>query len=105
MIKSPNYPNSYPDNQYCRWNIVVATNKKAVISFTALKTDTNDRVEIYDGQSKEMLTVLRGIQPNPIQVTSPTNMLDVKFISDSSLVADGFSATYTAACKCKLVTN
>ena len=97
-ITSPNFPNSYNNNDYCRWKIAVAKNQKVSLNIKILKTvDTSDRLELYDGVSGSLLTVLSGFITNPIRITSDSNILDVKFVSDRLNVADGFQAEYDGA--------
>ena len=61
--------------------------------------DSFDRLELYDGVSGSLLTILSGFIANPIRITSDSNVLDVKFVSDRLNVADGFQAEYDGACK------
>lgn len=97
-ITSPNFPNSYNNNDYCRWKIAVANNLKASLNIKTLKTvNSSDHLELYDGVSGSFLTVLSGFIANPIRVTSDSNILDVKFVSDRLNVADGFQAEYDGA--------
>ena len=101
-ISSPNYPNGYGLNEYCRWAISVASHKKASISINALKTEQNfDTLEVRDGASGEVISRLSGLLPKAVTYTSASNKLDVKFISDGKSVGavDGFDATYQAAGK------
>ena len=100
-ISSPDHPNSYGNNAYCRWKIVVATNKKASLNVQSLKTvGTGDRLELYDGVSGKLLSLLYGSLPNPIHFTSSSNEMDVKFLTDSVNVADGFNAQYEGTGMC-----
>ena len=94
---SSNYPNSYANNEYCRWKIVVALNKKATLKVPVLTTVApGDGLEVYDGKSGTLLTYLSGALNNPIQITSASNEMDVKFVTDAENVADGFNAQYEA---------
>jgi len=66
-----------------------------MITFNALKTQPGkDFVEVYDGTSGQLITKLSGVHGQPISLTSNSNVMDVKFISDSSDVAIGFEAEY-----------
>ncbi|XP_065668355.1 sushi, von Willebrand factor type A, EGF and pentraxin domain-containing protein 1 isoform X2 [Hydra vulgaris] len=95
-ITSPNYPNSYSNQEYCRWNIVMPLNKKAVLDVRTLKTvGPNDRLEIFDGVSQNLLTVLHGAIPQSIRITSSSNVIDARFVTTGENSADGFIADYT----------
>ncbi|XP_068719046.1 sushi, von Willebrand factor type A, EGF and pentraxin domain-containing protein 1-like [Montipora capricornis] len=92
---SPNNPNSYPDNAYCRWKISVPVNKKVLVTFNTFKTQKDkDVVEIYDGTSKLLITKLSGVYSKAIPFASESNVIDVRFISDGSENSEGFSASY-----------
>ena len=103
MIRSPNYPNDYGLNAYCRWAISVASNKKASVTINSLKTDRyHDILEVKDGANGQLISRLSGLQHKPITYTSASNKLDLKFVSDgkSALAVEGFDATYQATSEC-----
>ena len=100
-IKSPNNPNVYPSNAYCRWKVSVPSDKKVMVTFNSFKTQKNyDVVEIFDGVSRQEITVLSGVYSNPVVITSESNAIDIKFVADGSDESDGFSATFQQVCKC-----
>ncbi|XP_008147050.2 cubilin [Eptesicus fuscus] len=103
-ISSPLFPANYPDNQNCSWIIQAQPPFNHItLSFThfgleSSTTCTRDFLEILDGNYGD--APLRGRYcgtslPHPI--TSFSNALTLKFISDSSLSSDGFHATYAAS--------
>jgi len=95
-FSSPNNPNSYPDNAYCRWKISVPSGKKVMVTFNSFKTQKDkDIVEIYDGVSQQLITKLSGVHTKAIAFTSENNAIDIRFISDGSESSEGFSASYT----------
>lgn len=97
---SPNNPNSYPDNAYCRWKISVPADKKVLVTFNSFKTQKgNDVVEIYDGSSKQLITTLSGVYSSAVAFASESNSIDIRFISDSSENSEGFSASYQQVSK------
>jgi len=99
-FQSPNNPNSYPDNSYCRWKISVPSGKKVMVTFNSFKTQKDkDIVEIYDGVSKQLITVLSGVHSKAISFTSESNTIDIRFISDGSENSQGFSASYAQVSK------
>ena len=100
VVRSPNYPNSYGLNEYCRWSISVASAKKASINIKNLKTEQHvDTLEIKDGANGQLISRLSGLLHKPITYTSGSNKLDLRFVSDGKSVGavDGFEATYHAA--------
>ena len=99
-FKSPNNPNSYPDNAYCRWKISVPAGKKVMVTFNSFKTQkSNDVVEIYDGVSNQQITILSGVYTSAVSFTSENNEIDIRFISDGSTNSEGFSASYEQVSK------
>ena len=103
VIRSPNYPNGYGLNEYCRWAISVASTKKASVTINNLKTEqTFDALEIQDGASGLLISSLSGLLHKPITYTSASNKLELKFVSDGKSVGavDGFEASYSAASGC-----
>jgi len=100
VIRSPNYPNGYGLNEYCRWAISVASTKKAAVTINNLKTEQRfDTLEIKDGATGQFISSLSGLLHKPITYTSASNKLELKFISDGKSVGavDGFEASYSAA--------
>lgn len=95
VLTSPGFPNSYKEQQYCRSKIVVKQSKKAAINFASFKTESmKDVLELRDGKTGHLLYILSGVLRAPLQITSPSNELDVRFISDDNNALDGFSANY-----------
>uniref|UniRef100_A0A8C0FEB1 Cubilin n=1 Tax=Bubo bubo TaxID=30461 RepID=A0A8C0FEB1_BUBBB len=104
-ISSPLYPAKYPNNQNCIWIIQAQEPFNHVtLSFTDFDIEyngqncTTDFVEILDGNNYK--APLRGrycgaTMPHP--VTSFGNALVVNFISNNSITARGFRATYAAS--------
>ena len=99
-LNSPNYPNLYEKNQYCRWKISVPVNKKVLIRFKSLDTEyKNDYVIVSDPKTQTLITVLSGINRNEMVFTSSSNELEIKFISNNDRESIGFEATYEQVCK------
>lgn len=95
-----NFPNSYNNNEYCRWTITVRSDRQVMITFKTLKTQPGkDFVEVYDGKSGQLISKLSGVLGKTISLTSNSNIMDVKFYSDASDVSVGFEATYEPVCK------
>ena len=104
---SPNYPNKYPDGQYCSWRITVSPGQKIHLMFTdfSLQSENNtDALYVFDAQNDtgELLGVFYGQHPPPVNgVNSSSNHLFIIFKSDEtdSSYHTGFNATYSAVYK------
>ena len=100
FFKSPNYPNLYGKDEYCRWKIAVPVNKKVLIRFKSLETETEkDYVVVSDPKSNKLITILSGINRDEMVFTSSSNEMDIKFISDKDRESAGFEATFEQVCK------
>ncbi|KAM3875577.1 LOW QUALITY PROTEIN: ST14 transmembrane serine protease matriptase a [Diretmus argenteus] len=99
-FKSPNYPNYYPPNAFCEWNIEVPVGKVVKVTFNKFllaepgqgnsATCNKDYVEI---KRKRVC----GEKPSgTVTETSDTNRMMVTFYSDASYVDRGFSAVFEA---------
>ena len=99
-FKSPNYPNLYGKDEYCRWKITVPVNKKVLVRFKSLDTETrHDYVVVSDPKTQTLITVLSGINRDEMVFTSSSNEMDVKFISNNDRESSGFEATFEQVCK------
>ena len=97
-LSSAGYPNSYKNNQYCRSKIVVANSKKVALNIPSFKTESrNDVLELRDGKSGHLLYVLSGVLRAPLQITSPSNEMDVRFVTNGNVTLDGFTSNYFAS--------
>lgn len=98
---SPNYPQQYPDDQYCSWRITVSPSHQVYLTFTSfnLQAENNtDVVQVYDGDSEtgELLGEFYGGNPIPKGMYSSSNSLLVIFKSDNNSSETGFQAVYHA---------
>ncbi|KAJ7328673.1 hypothetical protein OS493_023948 [Desmophyllum pertusum] len=109
IVKSPNYPSSYDNNQDCTWILSSDPGSKIEMKFIefdlqpANQTQCDDFVQIQDGR-QDMSDVLGKFCGNsvPIQVTSTFNHLRVTFHSDNTTIAKGFLLEYSLASSKKL---
>ena len=87
---SPNYPNNYPNNANCRWNINTS-GKSAQISFTNFATEAEyDEVKLYlDGSLAGNLS--GNITSQPFQFNQEAS---ITFTSDGSIQNTGFRAVF-----------
>ncbi|XP_058537778.1 cubilin isoform X1 [Neofelis nebulosa] len=103
-ISSPLFPAKYPHNQNCSWIIQAQPPFNHItLSFSHFGLEstamcTQDFLEILDGKYDD--APLRGrycgaSMPHPI--TSFSNALTLRFVSDSRVNSEGFHATYAAS--------
>ncbi|XP_026189279.1 suppressor of tumorigenicity 14 protein homolog isoform X2 [Mastacembelus armatus] len=94
-FKSPFFPSNYPPQTSCVWNIEVPKEKFVKVQFKKFllgnqsKQCLGDYVDV-DGQR------LCGRRLNNPVITTKSNMMSIKFNSDSSFVDEGFVAEYEA---------
>uniref|UniRef100_A0A3P9CHJ1 Cubilin n=1 Tax=Maylandia zebra TaxID=106582 RepID=A0A3P9CHJ1_9CICH len=104
-IASPRYPAQYPPNQNCSWIIRAQEPLNHVtLSFTDFDLEmifancSHDFLEILDGDNYDSPTIGRYCGSEiPHPVTSFSNSLVVKFISDQSYSRKGFRAAYSGS--------
>ncbi|KAG8573749.1 hypothetical protein GDO81_012532 [Engystomops pustulosus] len=105
VISSPLYPAKYPNNQNCSWIIkALEPFNHVTISFTDFRTEarnqncTEDFVEILDGDNYASPSIGRfcgRVIPHP--VTSLSNALVLRFVSNGYTNDKGFHASYSAS--------
>lgn len=84
----------YVDNMDCQWNL--DSNSKVEVTFFNFNTQPNaDYLYVYDGDpsSSQMIGKFSGTSLPP-PITSSSNKLYLRFTSDSSGQARGFTAGY-----------
>ncbi|KAG5891255.1 hypothetical protein JTB14_019663 [Gonioctena quinquepunctata] len=98
-LQSPNYPEEYYPNKECIWRITVPENHTVAILFQSFDIENddacaNDYMEIRDGleEGSPSMGVYCGHE-RPPNVTSTSNHMLVKFVSDAWVQRAGFSAT------------
>uniref|UniRef100_H3A3C9 Zgc:154142 n=1 Tax=Latimeria chalumnae TaxID=7897 RepID=H3A3C9_LATCH len=98
-IQSKGYPESYPANLICGWNITVAQGFLIKMTVTDLAIEgtmgqcRGDKLEVSD--NLELIGSYCGFAPPPVIVSSG-NRLSLKFIADSRLADRGFAAKWEA---------
>ncbi|XP_064287588.1 deleted in malignant brain tumors 1 protein-like [Passer domesticus] len=97
-LQSPFYPRNYPNNANCVWEIQVKSNFRVTLVFTDIQMEggrcLSDYVEIYDGPlhtSPLLGKICSGYYPT---YTSSSNLLSVRFHSNSRYTYRGFQANY-----------
>ena len=101
QLKSPEFPNNYPNDKTCYWTITVPFGFSLTLNFETFEVSINpapcqyDYVEIRDGgdRTSKLLGRFCG-NTLPGNITSTGNQLFVKFHSDSSVSRKGFSAFF-----------
>ena len=102
QLKSPGFPNNYPNNKICYWTITVPFGFSVTLDFETFEVSDDaslcqyDYVEIRDGgdlTSKILGKFCGNTLPGSIRSTG--NQLFVKFHSDHSNQYKGFSASLT----------
>ncbi|KAM8810851.1 cubilin [Eudromia elegans] len=100
-FSSPGYPEPYPLDTECVWKIVSSPGNRLQLSFIAFQVEesdgcTKDYLEIREGNETGMLAGRFCGNSLPVNYTSTTgHVLWLKFVSDSSITADGFTVTFS----------
>ncbi|GFY65752.1 tolloid-like protein 2 [Trichonephila inaurata madagascariensis] len=109
VIRSPGFPNFYPDKTDCWTLITVNPDKKITLHFDSIDLEygdncTFDYVQIYDGATRES-TLLGQIcsRQDRSSYESTSNSLLLHFHSDESVNKKGYRAHYSAIDKRSLV--
>ncbi|XP_069841027.1 high choriolytic enzyme 2-like [Dendropsophus ebraccatus] len=100
IFTSPNFPNNYPNNAKCHWNITTDTQFRVTFTDFDIAGNANscvfNKLRIYDGKDFSVLYQLRDLcgknLPSPID--SSGNSMQFLFTSDSSVAKRGFRVIY-----------
>ncbi|XP_078621334.1 C-type mannose receptor 2-like [Branchiostoma floridae x Branchiostoma japonicum] len=93
---SPGYPQTYSDNQKCRWFISAPPGQVVRLSFLDFDLENNfDHVTVLDGCNNKQLGKFTGTT-RPGAVTSSGRTMEVVFTTDHSKKERGFKARYYA---------
>ncbi|XP_075791442.1 scavenger receptor cysteine-rich domain-containing protein DMBT1-like isoform X9 [Pelodiscus sinensis] len=95
---SPFYPGNYPNNADCVWEIEAENNYRVTLSFSQISTEGGncqyDYIEIYDGPLYTSPLLGKICYGSYLTYTSSSNLMTVRFHSDSSVTNRGFRADY-----------
>ncbi|XP_078600494.1 blastula protease 10-like [Branchiostoma floridae x Branchiostoma japonicum] len=102
-IKSPMYPQNYPNFVNCKWLINATGTEPITISFNAFSLEESffgcvyDFVKVYDGADERapLLGTYCG-ETNPPDLTSSGDQMFITFSSDSSRNETGFFIEYSS---------
>ncbi|KAK1344221.1 hypothetical protein QTO34_014786, partial [Cnephaeus nilssonii] len=94
---SMNFPNNYPNQAFCVWNLNAQKGKNIQLHFQEFDLENiADVVEIRDGGGNESLLLAVYTGPGPVKdVFSTTNRMTVLFITNDALTKRGFKANFT----------
>ncbi|CAM4592007.1 unnamed protein product [Lepidochelys olivacea] len=97
-FQSPFYPENYPNNADCVWEIEAVSNYRVTLSFRDIVTEGGrcqyDYIEIYDGLLHTSPLLGKICSGSYLTYTSSSNLMTVRFHSDSSVTKKGFRADY-----------
>ncbi|XP_006145656.1 enteropeptidase [Tupaia chinensis] len=96
-FSSMNFPNNYPNQAFCVWNLNAQKGKNIQLHFQEFNLENiEDVVEIRDsgGDDSLLLAVYTGSDPVK-DVFSTTNRMTVLFITNEMLTKRGFKANFT----------
>ncbi|XP_063159632.1 cubilin [Candoia aspera] len=99
-FNSPSFPEPYPLNVECVWNLLSSPGNRLQLSFTDFQVEesegcTKDYIEIREGNFSGPLVGRYCGNSLPVNYTSITgHILWVTFVSDGSISRRGFQATF-----------
>ncbi|XP_068733856.1 membrane frizzled-related protein-like [Montipora capricornis] len=100
-FSSPNYPSSYPNNLISIWSITVTPGSYIYLQFSYFSLEDGgkncwfDYVKVSDSNyPSSSIQIKRCGYQSPWCVWSTSNVLHVRFVTDSSYSAPGFMAHY-----------
>ncbi|KAM4705286.1 LOW QUALITY PROTEIN: cubilin [Rhinophrynus dorsalis] len=100
-FNSPNYPEHYPENTECVWNILSSPGNQLLLSFITFSLQLSDNcvhdyMEIREGNETGALMGRFCGNELPNNITSVvSHILWIKFVSDGSISGPGFRATFS----------
>ncbi|XP_072365099.1 uncharacterized protein [Scyliorhinus torazame] len=100
-FQTPHYPQSYPSNMDCTWEIEAPPGHLIRLDFTSLfieehRTCKYDYVVVYDGKGPSKVEMGRFCGSEvPPQLQGSSNTMSITMRSDSSMELEGFSAQFS----------
>lgn len=107
-ITSPSFPEFYPSNKNCVWEIITDPHYKITLNFTHFDLEGSnvphqqcdyDRVEVHSRKGNTDMFIKHGLfcgSKLPPPITSDGNSLRITFRSDTSIQKTGFAAVFFA---------
>ncbi|KAK4820989.1 hypothetical protein QYF61_009455 [Mycteria americana] len=97
-LQSPFYPRNYPNNANCVWEIEVKSNFHVTLAFKDVQMEggrcLSDYVEVYDGPLQTSPPLGKFCSGSFCTYTSSSNLLTVRFYSNSRYTYRGVQAAY-----------
>ncbi|XP_059028925.1 deleted in malignant brain tumors 1 protein isoform X5 [Mustela lutreola] len=96
-FSSPFYPGTYPNNANCLWDIEVQNNYHVTVIFRDVQLEggcSYDYIEVFDGPSHSSPLIARVCNGFVGPLTSSSNFMSIRFVSDGSITRRGFQADY-----------
>lgn len=108
IIETPSFPNRYPPNEECIWEIITDETYRITLNFTHFELEGSQIMQEecdYDSVAisskyRDGRLVRHGIfcsELLPPVITSETNIMRIKFQSDKSVQKSGFLATFSTS--------
>ena len=102
-ITTPNYTNSYGNNEDCFWNITARPGRIIVLHFEEFSLESHrscsyDWLRVYGGKSFRDTNKLCG-NTRPSDIESKDNFMYLHFRSDGGIVQKGFKISLKLKCK------
>ncbi|XP_076974867.1 enteropeptidase [Tamandua tetradactyla] len=96
-FSSMNFPNKYPNQAFCIWNLNAQNGKNIQLHFQEFDLENiADVVEIRDGEGDNSLLLAVYTGAGPVKdVFSTTNRMTVLFITNTQVAKGGFKANFT----------
>lgn len=95
-ITSPLYPERYPHNVKCTWQILAPVDHQITLTFDHMDLEEGkicfDKVSVHGGPTQPVTNFCGALIPMPIK--SLSNTITVEFISDDSISRSGFSVSF-----------
>ncbi|KAM7358205.1 cubilin 2 [Cochliomyia hominivorax] len=100
VIESPNFPDNYPENLNCAWELRAGRNNKLQLAFSHLNVEGKDMtceydyVEVWDMKDLDILKKHHLCSHTSEPIMSEGNRLIIHFVTDYSNNRNGFRAEY-----------
>nr|XP_035926099.1 deleted in malignant brain tumors 1 protein isoform X7 [Halichoerus grypus] len=96
-FSSPFYPGNYPNNARCVWDIEVQSNYRVTVVFRDVQLEGGcnyDYIEVFNGPSHSSPLIARVCDGTKGSLSSSSNFMSIRFVSDGSITRRGFQASY-----------
>ncbi|XP_064451617.1 deleted in malignant brain tumors 1 protein [Mirounga angustirostris] len=96
-FSSPFYPGNYPNNARCVWDIEVQSNYRVTVVFRDVQLEGGcnyDYIEVFNGPSHSSPLIARVCDGTKGSLSSSSNFMSIRFVSDGSITKRGFQASY-----------